>query len=133
MAKKLIFWILFIPQGLVAQKVNLTIRAENLKVAEGKMFVAVFDVKEQSIRQEIVDFNNRKFEYVIKNLEKGKYAIKIFADINQNKRLDTNLIGYPKEPFGLSNLSGTILAPPKFKQMLFDLTSNQTMTIYLHE
>ncbi len=133
MKKLVLIVLLIIPQWLLAQKFDLTIRAENLKVSDGKMFVAVFNVREQAVTQEVVDFKNRQFEYLIKGLEKGMYAVKIFVDTNRNKKLDTNLVGYPKEPFGLSNISGIIIAPPKFKQMLFELDQNKKISIFLHE
>ena len=51
----------------------------------------------------------------------GVYAITIYHDVNGNQRLDTNFIGIPKEPVGVSNNTKARLGPPKFKDAKFDL------------
>lgn len=37
------------------------------------------------------------------DLDVGKVAVAVRHDLNGNNKLDTNLVGYPKEPFGFSN------------------------------
>ena len=39
-------------------------------------------------------------------LPAGEYAFCIYQDINNDGRLNTNMIGIPKEPFGFSNYNG---------------------------
>ena len=41
----------------------------------------------------------KDFPYRI-GLPEGEYAISLFHDENENKELDTNFIGIPKEAFG---------------------------------
>ncbi|MBK9421539.1 MAG: DUF2141 domain-containing protein [Flavobacteriales bacterium] len=45
----------------------------------------------------------------------GTYAVKVFHDVNENRKLDTNWIGWPKEPYGFSNDAPMNMGPPPFK------------------
>ena len=40
------------------------------------------------------------------DLASGEYLFSIFQDNNDNGKLDTNLLGIPKELFGFSNYDG---------------------------
>jgi len=44
----------------------------------------------------------------------GKYALSFIHDENENKKLDTNLIGVSKEGFGYSRDAMGKFGPPKF-------------------
>jgi uncharacterized protein (DUF2141 family) len=41
----------------------------------------------------------------IDNLKLGRYAAYIIHDRNQNGKMDSNLVGFPLEAFGFSNVS----------------------------
>ena len=49
------------------------------------------------------------------SLAPGTYAVKVFHDVNENRKLDTNWIGWPKEPYGFSNDAPVNMGPPPFK------------------
>ncbi len=51
----------------------------------------------------------------------GRYAVIVVADVNGNGKLDTNLIGIPKEPVGVSHNPALRFGPPKFEETAFDL------------
>lgn len=55
-------------------------------------------------------------------LPQGDYAIAVYHDLNDNGKLDKNLVGYPKEPFGFSNNFRPILSAPSFKDCAFQLS-----------
>lgn len=63
------------------------------------------------------------------DLPPGEYAIAIYQDINGNKKLDTNLFGYPKEPFGFSNNIKPKLSAPGFADCRITLNANKRITI----
>lgn len=67
----------------------------------------------------------------IKNLPEGDYAIAIFHDENGNEKLDTNMLGIPKEQIAFSKGKLKMFGPPKFKECVFTLNSNMDMTIPL--
>jgi uncharacterized protein (DUF2141 family) len=59
--------------------------------------------------------------FIIPDLKPGKYAITAFADNNHNEKLDTNLVGKPKELYGFSNNARPLFGPPNFTESAFDV------------
>ena len=56
----------------------------------------------------------------------GTYAIAVYHDLNDNNKLDRNLIGYPKEPFGFSNNYRPRVAAPDFEDCAFQVPEQGT-------
>ena len=46
----------------------------------------------------------------------GACAVKVFHDVNNNGKLDTNWMGIPTEPYGFSNDAMGTFGPPSFEQ-----------------
>ena len=61
-----------------------------------------------------------KESFSIKDFPYGEYAISCFYDINNNKLLDTNFFGIPKEKVGASN-NPTSNSIPSYKDAKFIL------------
>lgn len=51
-----------------------------------------------------------KFE----GLKPGWYAVAVLHDENQNAKMDTNMLGIPKEGYGASNDAKGTIGPPSF-------------------
>ncbi len=60
----------------------------------------------------------------------GSYAVSAFHDLNSNGVLDSNFIGLPKEPVGLSN-NPKIMGPPRFKPAQFSHADRTSISIRL--
>ena len=58
------------------------------------------------------------------NLPQGEYAISVFHDENDNKVLDRNFLGIPKEGVGASNNAKGHFGPPKYRDAKFYLKSD---------
>lgn len=56
----------------------------------------------------------------------GTYAIKVFHDVNDNGKLDTNWLGIPTEPYGFSNDAMGMFGPPSFEQASFKVGAGTT-------
>lgn len=54
----------------------------------------------------------------------GSYAVSIGHDLNGNKRVDTNLIGLPTEPWGVSNNARPSLRAPRFDEAVFKVAAD---------
>lgn len=59
------------------------------------------------------------------SLEPGEYALTAYHDENDNKKLDSNFIGIPNEPTGLSNNHRPRFGPPKYKKAAIDIRNEQ--------
>jgi uncharacterized protein (DUF2141 family) len=55
------------------------------------------------------------------NLTPGRIAVKVLQDLNGNGEMDSTLIGFPEEPFGLSNDIKPNMSAPGFDETAFDL------------
>lgn len=61
-------------------------------------------------------------------LPPGRYAIRVFQDINGNGKVDTNLFGMPTEPIGFSNDAMGSMGPPSFDAAAVTLGETQAVT-----
>jgi len=68
---------------------------------------------------------NDNAPYIIDKLPPGEYALLVFHDENDNKRIDKNFIGIPVEPIGFSNRYAP-KAPPSFSRAAFVIEEEQT-------
>jgi uncharacterized protein (DUF2141 family) len=63
----------------------------------------------------------------------GTYALAVVHDENMNGKLDTNLLGIPKEGYGFSNDAKALLGAPSFSAASFPYDGqNLELTISLH-
>jgi len=111
--------------NVIADQGSITLNINKIEEPEGKLVIAVFDKpdhwldsksKEKPFRAFAVGVEtNDPIEVVIDDLPEGSYAISVFQDLNRNEELDTNFIGFPKEPFGFSVPMGKF-GPPSFDE-----------------
>ena len=79
-----------------------------------------------------VTISGNSVEYTFTNLAVGTYAVYIFHDEDNDKKLNTNLIGMPKEGIGVSNNAKGHFGPPGYDDAKFDFNKQeQTITISL--
>lgn len=57
----------------------------------------------------------------------GPFALAVFHDENSNFELDKNLLGIPKEPWGVSRDASGWLGPPSFDDARLQLEPQQTL------
>ncbi len=69
---------------------------------------------EKSYKTFVVNSESKDLFIIMPSLTPGDYAITLFQDQNNNKVLDANFIGIPKEPVALSNNHRPRFGPPKF-------------------
>jgi len=113
------------------QTTDLTVSIKGLKAAkEAKLFVALHKVNSQGFPHERNAFAKRVVpvsasEELIRfsNIPSGVYAVSVFEDSNGNDKIDSNPLGAPKEPFGVSNNIKTKMRPPNFKECSFSVAS----------
>ena len=58
--------------------------------------------------------------------DKGRYAVVVYHDENDNHKFDRNWIGLPIEGFGVSNDPTLFLAPPRFEESAFEVNGDLT-------
>ncbi len=116
-----------------SETVTVTLEVSVSKYNNGSIILAMYDSEESYMkdiyRSAEVAVQNRKAIIVFNTLKKGKYAFTLFHDLNENKKLDTNFFGIPKEPYGFSNEKKGRFGPPKFNEVSFCLNKNKKFKI----
>lgn len=108
---------------------TLTITVSNIKSDVGDLNIAVYDNKKDWLGDNLVTgWNLRVSEHLQGDalttsieLEPGDYGISVHHDNNDNGKMDTNFIGIPKEPTGMSNDAPAKMGPPKWKNAVFTM------------
>jgi uncharacterized protein (DUF2141 family) len=63
-------------------------------------------------------------------LAPGSYAVSVYEDLNDNRKLDHNFIGIPSEPVGVSNNPPRHRRAPRFDECSFNV-ANKVQTILI--
>ena len=79
--------------------------------------------------ERFVKIEDNKAIVILEDIPTGVYAVSAFHDANDNKKMDTNFFGIPKEPIGVSNNAKGFMGPPKYKDAKFEVKKNITLSI----
>lgn len=120
--------ILFIQHFMSQDPLSITIK--NIKHPSAKVFVAVatktpkFPDDQKIVKGFEIDPKGLKeISVKINDLPYGEYAITTFQDIDGDKKLSTNFLGAPKEPFGFSNNFKPRFKGPQWSDCSFQYNS----------
>ena len=113
----------------------LEIKITNIENGSGTIYIAVLDSTEDWLKS---DSESKPFRDAtqavsstedllvsIEGLPPGKYAVSLFHDLDGDAEMDTNFVGYPKEPFGFSAPMGKF-GPPKFGEAAIEFSGENT-------
>ncbi len=114
---------------------TLTINVKGLQKG-GVLYIGVFsrenkfgDMDSNVARQALEIKLEKEISVSFPNLANNEYAVAIFQDINQNGKLDKNLLGYPTEPFGFSKNIKPKFSSPSFNDCKFHFRQSESITI----
>jgi uncharacterized protein (DUF2141 family) len=116
------------PKGKIEVVIN------NFRNSKGSVYVILFNKPDgfpdankgfKIMNKKII---NKVSSVEFDNLPQGEYAISVFHDENDNKVLDRNFLGIPKEGVGASNNAKGHFGPPKYRDAKFYL-KNEVKTI----
>ncbi|MFM7856211.1 MAG: DUF2141 domain-containing protein [Flammeovirgaceae bacterium] len=104
---------------------HFVVRVENIKDDRGQIGVAIYSSEKDYMKKrfagKFVPAKKGTVEIIFENLPTDFYAVTVMHDSNSNEKLDTNLIGIPKEGYGFSNNVKGTFGPPSFDQAKFKL------------
>lgn len=122
-------YLLFLIIGFLtlSKPLAVTIEIKELKNSKGQILLELSDADKNVLKGYTHEIQNGQCIITLDGLKPGKYAFKYFHDENSNKKLDTNLIGIPKEGFGFSNNAKGKFGPPSFEKMIFKINSDTIM------
>jgi uncharacterized protein (DUF2141 family) len=127
---------LLLCSGVQAGELKLSLQGEGF--GGTNLYVAVYSsaadflVHDDKAIRKVVVANRNVTELSIQDLPAGEYAVAAFADVNGNGKLDSNFLGVPKEPAGMSRDAKGEFGPPKFADAVFKVGEGVTsQTIHI--
>lgn len=114
---------------------NVKLKISNVKPNEGKVIISIHGSKDS--------FKNHRADKIIVlettaseietflELPDGEFAFSVYQDLNSDGKLNSNLVGIPKEPFGFSNYKGKS-APGNFERHKVIIKQDSEVAIYLY-
>ena len=100
------------------------ITVAGVKAPQGFMMIALLDEKGWSgapLARLRLAVTGATVTAVLAAPTPGRYGVKLFHDVNGDGNMDTNIVGFPTEPFGFSNDAPIRLGPPDFADAAFNV------------
>lgn len=109
----------------------LQVRVHSIPTREGMIAYSLFSSKvgfprdsTQAVRKGFLSIpKDGDLTIELPDLPFGTYALALFIDDNENKKLDKNFLGVPKESIGFSNNPKVRFGPPKFQDASFTIST----------
>ncbi len=105
---------------------TIEINVDNVQPHKGQLMVALYDSEAgynngTAINGKKIPVQKDRISVRFGGLKPGRYAVKMFHDINQNAKLDRLENGMPTEPFGFSNNAPAVMGPASWNDANFTL------------
>jgi uncharacterized protein (DUF2141 family) len=115
---------------------TITVKITNFKSSKGKCNVTLFNTAngfpakaEQAFQNKTTTIIDNAVVLKFENIPNGTYAIAVMHDENDNKKMDTNFLGIPKEGYGISNNKYPIMSAPFFDDAKFVVSDDKYIII----
>jgi uncharacterized protein (DUF2141 family) len=119
----LIFIGLLVSKSPCRAQSTLLVNIQDIKNKNGDILIGLYDSTSNFPRKaatgKMVKVTDKEMQITIANIKPGNYAVSVLHDENQNKDLDTNMLGIPKEGYGFSNNARGVIGPPSFRKARF--------------
>ncbi|MEH2303775.1 DUF2141 domain-containing protein [Nostoc sp.] len=105
---------------------KLTLEIDGLKNKEGQVCTSIFASSEgfpsdrdRGLQKQCTKITDTPLSITFENLKAGNYAVAVFHDQNNDRILNSNVFGIPKEGFGFSRNPEIRTGAPKFSEAAF--------------
>jgi uncharacterized protein (DUF2141 family) len=112
------------PGPLFRGRVSVVI--EGVRERSGEIGVLLFDRadgfpddSQVSVQRRVVPAKTGRVVLDFEGLPFGTYAVAVIHDLNGNRKVDTNLLGIPREGYGFSNNARSLFRAPRFHEAAF--------------
>jgi uncharacterized protein (DUF2141 family) len=126
----------FIINSAFLEDHELNIVIANIGEIKGNIHIGIYNKKED-FPEKGKEFRIGVFKVVSDSMKitfkvpKGKYAVALFHDINDDQKCNLNAFGIPMERFGFSNNVKVKLAVPPFDDVAVKICNDTTIYIRL--
>lgn len=114
---------------------DLEVEIEGIPNTKGTLFIGLFNSSAsfpqfgKQYKGIVIDHNAKTYTYKFKDLPQDTYALAIYHDENNNRKLDKNLFGAPIEAYGFSNNARETFSAPSFESAKIKLDRNKKIVI----
>jgi uncharacterized protein (DUF2141 family) len=122
-----IIFLLLSGGNATAQTGKIVVEVSNLRNASGKVLAALYKSEKGFMKDEKlaiataqVTLSGKQVQIVF-DVPYGEYAFSLLHDENGNGKMDTNMLGIPKEGYAASNNAKNSLGAPKYPDAKFKL------------
>jgi len=109
-----------------AQQSTISVEVTNIKSNEGNILVGLFDSEKNflnsSLKSNKVKAKEGEINVSFENVPAGTYSVSVIHDENDNGELDSNFLGIPNEPYGISMDGKNMFGPPSYEKAKFELS-----------
>jgi uncharacterized protein (DUF2141 family) len=112
----------------LSARAQLEVTVSNIAQAKGSVIIAIYNESQYWLDSSpdtpvFRDASNtvtstEDATFLFEDIPAGTYAISVFHDLDDDGKLATNFIGFPKEPYGFSGGHGKY-GPPDFEKASF--------------
>ncbi len=114
------------PEAVAASTGTLQVRFRGLEPNRGSLVCALygdrssFDNDGAPLRSAVLPVAGEDVEWTLE-LPPGRYAIKVYQDLDEDGELARGSFGVPREPYGFSNNARGSFGPPSWSAASFEL------------
>jgi len=113
--------------SFLVQAQDITVTVENVLNTNGKVLFSLHTegtfMKGPGIQNAESKIEDDKVTITFKDVKPGTYAIMVLHDENENRRMDFEENGMPKEYYGMSN-NPMSMGPPQFVDAKFEVADD---------
>ncbi len=121
------------PTPSTYQTDKLVITIEKIEEQKGSLRVGIFASEKDYLKKpmvgKVVKVTGESVKVEFSGLKPGTYALSVVHDVNDNGKLDTNILGVPTEGLGFSNNISWTFKPPSFEKSSFQLPAITSLTV----
>jgi uncharacterized protein (DUF2141 family) len=115
------------------EKARLTVQVKGIVKPTGTVRLILFDDPNTFMSKDGSCYDDNlpvgaedKVTFEVDNLPAGSYAAALYQDVNNNGKLDMNIIHIPTEPYGFCNEYRTKWSIPSFAKVQFEVSEPNT-------
>ncbi|MBO0932880.1 DUF2141 domain-containing protein [Fibrella aquatilis] len=131
----LVFLLTWLGFGAFAQTGTVVVIIEGVQPTKGgELTVGIFrkdnfpKVGKQFVGTE-KPATTARIQVLFADVPVGDYGVVAFQDIDKNKLLKSNFLGFPTEPIGFSRGAKIKFGPPAFEDAKVTVEANKTLTV----
>ena len=116
---------------------TLALHIDNIPQSHGRLMIQVLASEAQfkdeapAAAQLVLPAQAGSVRFSTDALPSGRYSIRVMHDLDGNGKLNTNMVGMPREPWGFSNNAKGSFGPPSWKDAVFEVSGDTEQRIEL--